>query len=118
MTAKLQQDAYQRHRFPVRKTMQIAQKLYEGVDLGGGERVGLITYMRTDSMRVAAEALAAVRELIAEQYGREFLPEKPNFFKNRSRRRTPTRRSGPPTRRARPRRWRGTSPPTSSSSTP
>ncbi len=84
VTAKLQQAAYKRHHYPVRKTMQLAQKLYEGVDLGGGERVGLITYMRTDSMRVSAEALAAVRDLIAAQYGDGFLPEKPNFFKNRS----------------------------------
>ncbi|HQT95205.1 MAG TPA: type I DNA topoisomerase [Thermoanaerobaculaceae bacterium] len=84
VTAKLQQAAYKRHHYPVRRTMQLAQKLYEGVDLGGGERVGLITYMRTDSMRVAAEALAAVRDLIAAQYGPGVLPEKPNFFKNRS----------------------------------
>jgi DNA topoisomerase I len=84
VTAKLQQAAYQRFRFPVRKTMQLAQKLYEGIELGDGERVGVITYMRTDSMRVAAEALTAVRELIAAQYGEAFLPAKPNFFKNRS----------------------------------
>ena len=84
VTAKLQQAAYKRHHYPVRRTMQLAQKLYEGVDLGGGERVGLITYMRTDSVRVAAEALAAVRNLIAAQFGAGFLPEKPNFFKNRS----------------------------------
>ncbi len=84
VTAKLQQAAYKRHHFPVRKTMQLAQKLYEGVDLGGGERVGLISYMRTDSVRVAAEALSAVRELIAGAYGSESLPAKPNFFKNRS----------------------------------
>jgi len=84
VTAKLQQAAYKRHHFPVRKTMQLAQKLYEGVDLGAGERVGLITYMRTDSMRVASEALDAARALIAEQYGDVCLPEKPNFFKNRS----------------------------------
>ncbi|MBZ5587495.1 MAG: type I DNA topoisomerase [Acidobacteriia bacterium] len=84
VTAKLQQAAYKRHHYPVRRTMQLAQKLYEGVDLGGGERVGLITYMRTDSVRVAAEALTAARDLIASQYGAEFLPEKPNYFKNRS----------------------------------
>ena len=84
VTAKLQQAAYARYRFPVRKTMQLAQRLYEGVDLGGGERVGLITYMRTDSVRVAAEALDAVRQLIAGQFGADFLPERPNFFKNRS----------------------------------
>jgi hypothetical protein len=84
VTAKLQQAAYARYHFPVRKTMQLAQRLYEGVDLGGGERVGLITYMRTDSVRVAAEALDAVRHLIAGQFGNEYLPERPNFFKNRS----------------------------------
>ncbi len=84
VTAKLQQAAYKRHHFPVRKTMQLAQKLYEGVDLGGGERVGLITYMRTDSMRVAAEALDAARAHIAEQYGEACLPARPNFFKNRN----------------------------------
>ena len=84
VTAKMQQAAYARHRFPVRKTMQIAQKLYEGVDLGAGERVGLITYMRTDSVRVASEAVAAVRELITTSFGPDSLPGKPNFFKNRS----------------------------------
>jgi len=84
VTAKLQQAAFARFRFPVRRTMQIAQRLYEGVDLGGGERVGLITYMRTDSVRVAGEALAAVRELIAASFGAAALPDKPNTYKNRS----------------------------------
>ena len=84
VTAKLQQAAYQRFRFPVRKTMQIAQRLYEGVDLGGGERVGLITYMRTDSVRVSAEAIDAARGVISAQFGNSFLPATPNFFKNRS----------------------------------
>ncbi|MGE5236404.1 MAG: type I DNA topoisomerase [Acidobacteriota bacterium] len=84
VTAKLQQASYARHHFPVRKTMQLAQKLYEGVDLGGGERVGLITYMRTDSVRVAGEAIDAVRALIASSYGEAFVPAKPNAFKNRS----------------------------------
>ncbi len=84
VTAKLQQASFGRYRFPVRKTMQVAQKLYEGVDLGAGERVGLITYMRTDSVRVSAEALTSVRELIASSFGDAYLPEKPNFFKNRS----------------------------------
>lgn len=84
VTAKLQQAAFARYRFPVRRTMQIAQRLYEGVDLGSGERVGLITYMRTDSVRVSAEALAAVRELIEGSFGRKALPPKPNAFKNRS----------------------------------
>jgi DNA topoisomerase I len=84
VTAKLQQGSFARYKFPVRKTMQLAQKLYEGVDLGGGERVGLITYMRTDSVRVAEEALTAVRELIPALFGPQAMPERPNFFKNRS----------------------------------
>lgn len=84
VTAKLQQVAAARFRFPVRKTMQLAQRLYEGVDLGGGERVGLITYMRTDSVRVAPEALDAVRAYIAGTFGDALLPDKPNYFKNRS----------------------------------
>jgi DNA topoisomerase-1 len=84
VTAKLQQASYRRFRFPVRKTMQLAQKLYEGVDLGGGERVGLITYMRTDSVRVAGEAIAAVRNLIGSSFGPAALPERPNGYKNRS----------------------------------
>ncbi len=84
VTAKLQQAAFARYRFPVRRTMQIAQRLYEGVDLGSGERVGLITYMRTDSVRVSPEALAAVRELIEGTFGRDALPAKPNTYKNRS----------------------------------
>lgn len=84
VTAKLQQVAAARFRFPVRKTMQLAQRLYEGVDLGGGERVGLITYMRTDSVRVAPEALDAVRGYIASTFGDALLPDKPNYFKNRS----------------------------------
>ncbi|MCU0290915.1 MAG: type I DNA topoisomerase [Thermoanaerobaculaceae bacterium] len=84
VTAKLQQAAAGRYRFAVRKTMQLAQRLYEGVDLGGGERVGLITYMRTDSVRVAPDALEAVRGFIAGAFGPELLPEKPNYFKNRS----------------------------------
>lgn len=84
VTAKLQQAAYQRFRLPVRKTMQLAQRLYEGVDLGAGERVGLITYMRTDSVRISPDAIAAAREVIAAQFGPSFVPPTPNLFKNRS----------------------------------
>lgn len=82
VTAKLQQAAYQKLRFPVRKTMQLAQRLYEGVDVAG-ERVGLITYMRTDSVRVAKEAQEAARELLGQLFGPEALPEKPNLFRNK-----------------------------------
>ena len=80
ITSKLQQTA----RFPVKRTMQIAQQLYEGVELqglGAEEPVGLITYMRTDSTRVSEDALVAVREHIGSVYGAEYVPEKPNVFK-------------------------------------
>lgn len=80
ITSKLQQTA----RFPVKKTMMLAQQLYEGIELpslGVDGPVGLITYMRTDSVRVSAEALTAVREHIATAFGADYLPEKPNFFK-------------------------------------
>jgi len=83
ITSKLQQTA----RFPVKKTMMIAQQLYEGVELPGlgvDGPVGLITYMRTDSVRVSEEALAAVRERIGTTFGAEYLPEKPNVFRSRS----------------------------------
>ena len=81
-TSSLQQEASTKLRFSPSKTMLIAQKLYEGVDLGEGTTTGLITYMRTDSVRVADEALRAVRTLIGEQFGPGYVPEKPNFFKN------------------------------------
>ena len=77
ITSKLQQAS----RFPVRRTMQIAQQLYEGIELPGEGSVGLITYMRTDSTRVADQAIAAVREHIAEAYGREFLPARPKQYR-------------------------------------
>src|SRR5581483_597502 len=80
ITSKLQQTA----RFPVKRTMQIAQQLYEGVELPGlGTEgpVGLITYMRTDSTRVSEDALTAVREHIGTAFGAEYVPEKPNIFK-------------------------------------
>jgi DNA topoisomerase-1 len=77
ITSKLQQAA----RFPVKKTMMIAQQLYEGIDLPGEGSVGLITYMRTDSTRVSEQALTDVRELIAVKFGPEYLPEKPNYFR-------------------------------------
>jgi len=72
ITSKLQQAS----RFPVKKTMMIAQQLYEGIELPGEGAVGLITYMRTDSTRVADEALAEVRGFIGERYGQDYLPPK------------------------------------------
>jgi DNA topoisomerase-1 len=83
ITSKLQQEAFKKLRFSVKKTMQVAQRLYEGVDLGPDGSVGLITYMRTDSVRVANDALEAVRGRIAETYGEDYLPEKPNFYKSK-----------------------------------
>ena len=82
ITSTLQQEAYKRLGFSAKKTMSIAQVLYEGVDLGPRGQVGLITYMRTDSFRIADEALDAVREFIRKTYGAEFLPEKPNVYKS------------------------------------
>ena len=81
VTATLQQEAFRRLRFPVKKTMQLAQRLYEGVELGGEGPLGLITYMRTDSTQVSAEAAAAAASAIASAYGPEFLPERKNAFR-------------------------------------
>jgi DNA topoisomerase-1 len=83
ITSKLQQEASRKLRFPVRKAMQLAQKLYEGVEIGDEGLVGLITYMRTDSTRVADSALAEVRDLITTQFGAEYLPEKAIFYRSK-----------------------------------
>jgi DNA topoisomerase I len=83
ITSQLQQAASRRLGFAVRRTMQIAQRLYEGKEIPGRGTLGLITYMRTDSTRVSADALTAVRELIAGRYGPESLPESPRFFKSK-----------------------------------
>jgi DNA topoisomerase-1 len=82
-TSKLQQDGSRKLRFSVKRVMMIAQRLYEGVELGDEGSVGLITYMRTDSVRVSNDALTEVREAIAASYGKEFLPEKPNEYKSK-----------------------------------
>jgi DNA topoisomerase-1 len=82
-TSKLQQAAYNRLRFTAKRTMALAQRLYEGVDLGDEGSVALITYMRTDSVRVSADALGQVRELIPARFGAEYLPDKPNFYKSK-----------------------------------
>jgi len=81
ITSTLQQDANRRLRFPAKRTMSLAQKLYEGIELGDKGPVGLITYMRTDSTRINNEALAEVREFIKKDYGQELLPSKPVFYK-------------------------------------
>jgi DNA topoisomerase-1 len=82
-TAKLQQEAANRLGFTTKKTMTLAQKLYEGVEMGDEGAVGLITYMRTDSVRLSTEAVDAVRVHIAERYGRDHLPEQPNLYKTK-----------------------------------
>ena len=82
-TSKLQQDAARRLRFTVKKTMMLAQRLYEGVELGDEGRIGLITYMRTDSTRIADEAMQMVRSYISDVYGGPYLPEKPVFYKSK-----------------------------------
>ncbi len=83
-TSKLQQDAVNRLGFGAKRTMQVAQGLYEGIDLGtDGGPVGLITYMRTDSTRLSPDFVAATREHIAARYGKEWVPAQPNVFKSK-----------------------------------
>ena len=77
ITSKLQQAS----RFPVKKTMMIAQQLYEGIELPGEGAVGLITYMRTDSTRVSEQAISDVREFINQRFGQDYVPEKPNLYR-------------------------------------
>jgi DNA topoisomerase-1 len=83
ITSKLQQEASRKLGFSVRRTMNIAQRLYEGIELGEEGAVGLITYMRTDSTRVADSALNQVREYIAGAFGKKYLPAKPNQYKSK-----------------------------------
>ncbi len=82
-TSTMQQEAVRKLRFSTQRAMRVAQQLYEGIDLGSGP-VGLITYMRTDSVSLANEAIAELRELIGDRYGKDKLPEKPNFYKTKS----------------------------------
>jgi len=82
-TSKLQQAAYNRLRYTAKRTMALAQRLYEGVELGEEGSVALITYMRTDSVHVSSDALAQVRELIPDRFGASYLPERPNFYKSK-----------------------------------
>jgi DNA topoisomerase I len=83
ITSRLQQDANRKLSFPAQKTMRVAQKLYEGIELGESGMVGLITYMRTDSPRVSSEAVHGVREWIKNRFGVAFLPPKPHVYKSR-----------------------------------
>ncbi|MFV9614725.1 MAG: DNA topoisomerase I [Gammaproteobacteria bacterium] len=82
-TSTLQQEAARKLRFSTQRTMRTAQNLYEGIDIGG-ETVGLITYMRTDSLHLANEALDEIRGLIEQRFGKENVPDEPRIFKNKS----------------------------------
>jgi DNA topoisomerase-1 len=83
ITSQLQRDASSKLGFNVRRTMGVAQRLYEGVDVGAEGTVGLITYMRTDSPRVAPEAITGAREWIAKELGPKYLPDSPNVYKGK-----------------------------------
>ncbi len=83
ITSKLQQEAIRKLRFSAKKTMLIAQQLYEGIDLGPGEPVGLITYMRTDSTRISAEAANEASDWVRKVHGDDYAMEQPRFFKNK-----------------------------------
>ena len=82
-TSKLQQEAARKLGFTAKKTMMLAQQLYEGVELGDEGPVGLISYMRTDSTRVSAEAVASARDFIQLKYGADYLPKGPNIYKSK-----------------------------------
>ena len=83
-TSTLQQEAARKLGFTTRKTMQVAQKLYEGVALGDEGTVGLISYMRTDSVNLSQDALGEIRDVIARDFGTASLPDKPNFYQTKS----------------------------------
>ncbi len=82
ITSTLQQDASRKLGFSAKKTMQLAQSLYEGVDVGG-ETIGLITYMRTDSVNLSQEAIVSIRELINKDFGEKYLPNTPRTFQSK-----------------------------------
>ena len=82
-TSTLQQEASRKLGFAAARTMQVAQRLYEGIDLNG-DTVGLITYMRTDGVQIASEAITATRKAISAQYGERYLPEKPRFYQTKA----------------------------------
>lgn len=84
ITSTLQQEASRKLGFTGQRTMKVAQQLYEGVEIEGYGTTGLITYMRTDSLRISEEARAAAYKYITGRYGKEYLPEKPRYFKTKS----------------------------------
>ena len=84
ITSTLQQEAVRKLKFPAKKTMMIAQQLYEGIELAEEGAIGLITYMRTDSFRVASEAQEWAREYVSRAYGKDYIPEKPPVYKSKA----------------------------------
>ena len=84
ITSTLQQEAWRKLRFSAKRTMSVAQSLYEGIAIGEGETVGLITYMRTDSTHVATQAVTEAREYIAQRFGVNFTPQTPRAFKKKA----------------------------------
>jgi DNA topoisomerase-1 len=82
-TSTLQQDAYKKLNFATKRTMSVAQQLYEGVDIKGFGTVGLITYMRTDSVRISSEAQKITEDFIINEYGKEYVPENPRIYKSK-----------------------------------
>ncbi len=85
ITSKLQQEAITKLKFSAKKTMSVAQQLYEGIDLGPGEPIGLITYMRTDSTRISRESAEEALQLIRDSFGEEYSLKEPRFFRNSKR---------------------------------
>ncbi|MBU1088217.1 MAG: type I DNA topoisomerase [Candidatus Omnitrophica bacterium] len=83
ITSTLQQDAFNKLKYTARKTMLIAQQLYEGIDLGQQDPIGLISYMRTDSVKIADVALVQIRQYIKDNFGQAYLPAKPNVYKSK-----------------------------------
>jgi DNA topoisomerase-1 len=83
ITSTLQRDGARRIRFSPKKIMMLAQQLYEGVDIGHDERVGLITYMRTDSVRIAPQAVEGARSFVEKEHGSEYVPDKPRAYKQK-----------------------------------
>jgi len=85
ITSTMQQEAFNKLKFNSNRTMMLAQQLYEGLDLGDGETVGLITYMRTDSFNLSETAVGAVRTYVGKEYGDKYLPQKPVKYKSKKR---------------------------------
>ena len=118
ITSTLQQDAGRKLGFSAKKTMTVAQQLYEGIEVGEDGPVGLITYMRTDSVRIAAEAQDEARAWATSRLGAEYLPDAPPTYKSRGSAQEAHEAIRPSDVQPRPRRrWRASSPRISSRST-